>query len=180
MPSLKSANQQKPAFRVNLFCHSSFEANSSAQLYDRLASTKNQSINQPLQKLDSTEDRGHISPTTDQSASNSFCNGSLSQLNGIAYGSTGASNGNVDLVVISQNSTESKNDESFPSPSGNSCRSIQREASLMKFRLKRKDRCYEKKNHVWIRLTYVEKEANVSCRILLEEAEAERSSGGYA
>ncbi|GMJ13625.1 pseudo-response regulator 5 [Hibiscus trionum] len=145
MPSPSSANQQEPTFRVNLFRHSSFEANSSGQLYDRLASNTNQSTNQPLHKLDSVEGRGHISPNTDQSASSSFCNGSLSQLNGIAYGSTGVSNGNVDQIAIPRASTESKNDESFPSPSGNSCRSIQREAALMKFRLKRKDRCYEKK-----------------------------------
>ncbi|KAL1141238.1 hypothetical protein V6Z11_A11G014800 [Gossypium hirsutum] len=82
------------------------------------------------QKMNSTEDRGHIYPTTDQSATSSFCNGSLSQLNGIAYGSSAAN---------------SKNDDVFPSPSGNSHRSIQREAALTKFRLKRKDRCFEKK-----------------------------------
>ncbi|KAA3464681.1 two-component response regulator-like APRR5 isoform X1 [Gossypium australe] len=148
-PSPSTANQQEPAFHVNLFRHSSFEANSSGQLYDRLASNTNQSTSQPLhkldQKLDSIEDRGHISPTTDQSASSSFCNGSLSQLNGVAYGSTGASNGNVDQVAVTRASTESKNDDSFPSPSGKPCRSIQREAALMKFRLKRKDRCFEKK-----------------------------------
>ncbi|KAH1037895.1 hypothetical protein J1N35_039638 [Gossypium stocksii] len=148
-PSPSTANQQEPAFRVNLFCHSSFEVNSSGQLYDRLASNTNQSTSQPLhkldQKLESIEDRGHISPTTDQSASSSFCNGSLSQLNGVAYGSTGASNGNVDQVAVTWASTESKNDDSFPSPSGKPCRSIQREAALMKFRLKRKDRCFEKK-----------------------------------
>ncbi|XWS38060.1 hypothetical protein CRYUN_Cryun19dG0098500 [Craigia yunnanensis] len=148
MPSPSSANQQEPAFCVNLFRHSSFETDSSRQLYDRLASNTNQS-NQHLHKLDpkldSIEDRGHISPTTDQSASSSFCNGSLSQLKCIAYGSTGASNGNVDQVAIVRASTLSKNDDSFPSPGGNSHRSIQREAALTKFRLKRKDRCYEKK-----------------------------------
>lgn len=148
-PSPSKANQQEPAFHLNLFRHSSFEANSSGQLYDRLASNTNQSTSQLLhkldQKLDSIEDRGHISPTTDQSASSSFCNGSLSQLNGVAYGSTGASNGNVDQAAVTRASTESKNDDSFPSPSGKPCRSIQREAALMKFRLKRKDRCFEKK-----------------------------------
>ncbi|XVF10182.1 hypothetical protein REPUB_Repub07fG0160700 [Reevesia pubescens] len=149
VPSPSSANQQDPAFCVNLFHHSSFEANSSGQLYDQLASDTNQSTNHPLhkldQKLDSIEDRGHISPTTDQSASSSFCNGSLGQLNGIAYGSTGASNGNVDQVAIVRASIESKNNDSVPCPGGNSHRSIQREAALTKFRLKRKDRCYEKK-----------------------------------
>ncbi|XWS61421.1 hypothetical protein CRYUN_Cryun07bG0124500 [Craigia yunnanensis] len=149
LPSPSPANQRELAFRVNPFRHSSFETNSSGRLYDRLASNANQSTNQPLhkldQKLDSTEDREHISPTTDQSASSCFCNGALSQLNGFAYGSTGASNGNIDQVTIVRASTESKNDDSFASPGGNSHRSIQREAALTKFRLKRNDRCYEKK-----------------------------------
>ncbi|OMO95077.1 hypothetical protein CCACVL1_05578 [Corchorus capsularis] len=148
VPSPSSGNQQEPTFRVNLFRHSSFETNNSGQLYDRLASNTNQSTNQPLHKLDrfdSIEDRGHISPTTDQSASSSFCNGSLSQLNSIGYGSTGASNGNLDQVSVVRAPPESKNDDNVLSPSGNSHRSIQREAALTKFRLKRKDRCYEKK-----------------------------------
>ncbi|XP_021293660.1 two-component response regulator-like APRR5 isoform X2 [Herrania umbratica] len=149
VPSPSSANEQEPAFCVNLFRHSSFETNNSGQLYDQLGSKTNKSTNQPLhkldQKLDSIEDRGHISPTTDQSANSSFCNGSLSQLNSIAYGSTGASNGNVDQVAVIRAPPESKNDDSFLSPGGNSRRSIQREAALTKFRLKRKDRCYEKK-----------------------------------
>ncbi|KAG4118444.1 hypothetical protein ERO13_D11G016300v2 [Gossypium hirsutum] len=98
------------------------------------------------QKMNSTEDRGHISPTTDQSATSSFCNGSLSQLNGIAYGSTAASNNsNIDQEAVVRASADSKNDDVFPSPTGNSHRSIQREAALTKFRLKRKDRCFEKK-----------------------------------
>ncbi|XP_017608988.1 two-component response regulator-like APRR5 isoform X4 [Gossypium arboreum] len=98
------------------------------------------------QKMNSTEDRGHISPTTDQSATSSFCNGSLSQLNGIAYGSSAASNNsNIEQVAVVRASADSKNDDVFPSPTGNSHRSIQREAALTKFRLKRKDRCFEKK-----------------------------------
>ncbi|KAB2055169.1 hypothetical protein ES319_A11G017300v1 [Gossypium barbadense] len=98
------------------------------------------------QKMNSTEDRGHIYPTTDQSATSSFCNGSLSQLNGIAYGSSAASNNsNIEQVAVVRASADSKNDDVFPSPSGNTHRSIQREAALTKFRLKRKDRCFEKK-----------------------------------
>ncbi|TYH41775.1 hypothetical protein ES332_D11G016700v1 [Gossypium tomentosum] len=150
VPSPSLANQKELACCVNPFHHPSFESNSSGQFYDRLASNTNQLTNQPLQKLDqkmnSTEDRGHISPTTDQSATSSFCNGSLSQLNGIAYGSTAASNNsNIDQEAVVRASADSKNDDVFPSPTGNSHRSIQREAALTKFRLKRKDRCFEKK-----------------------------------
>ncbi|TYI52876.1 hypothetical protein E1A91_D12G279500v1 [Gossypium mustelinum] len=135
-----SVNQYEPTFGVNPFHHSSLEMNSSRQFYDRLAS----GTNQMDQKLDSVEDKGHISPTVNQSGTGSFCNGSISQLNGIAYGSGSASNSNVDQVIV-RASTERKNDDNVPAPAGNSHRSIQREAALTKFRLKRKDRCYEKK-----------------------------------
>ncbi|KAK5777859.1 hypothetical protein PVK06_045826 [Gossypium arboreum] len=135
-----SVNQHEPTFGVNPFHHSSLEMNSSRQFYDRLAS----GTNQMDQKLDSVEDKGHISPTVNQSGTSSFCNGSISQLNGIAYGSSSASYSNVDQVIV-RASTERKNDDNIPAPAGNSHRSIQREAALTKFRLKRKDRCYEKK-----------------------------------
>ncbi|KAG8476392.1 hypothetical protein CXB51_033234 [Gossypium anomalum] len=135
-----SVNQHEPTFGVNPFHRSSVEMNSSRQFYDRLAS----GTNQMDQKLDSVEDKGHISPTVNQSGTSSFCNGSISQLNGIAYGSSSASNSNVDQVIV-RASTERKNDDNVPAPAGNSHRSIQREAALTKFRLKRKDRCYEKK-----------------------------------
>ncbi|KAA3475930.1 two-component response regulator-like APRR5 isoform X1 [Gossypium australe] len=150
VPSPSLANQKELACCVNPFYHPSFESSSSGQFYDRVACNANQLTNQPLQKLDqkmnSTEDRGHISPTTEQSATSSFCNGFLSQLNGIAYGSTAASNNsNFEQVAVVRASADSKNDDVFPSPTGNSHRSIQREAALTKFRLKRKDRCFEKK-----------------------------------
>ncbi|TYJ06922.1 hypothetical protein E1A91_A12G267900v1 [Gossypium mustelinum] len=135
-----SVNQHEPTFGVNPFHHSSLEMNSSRQFYDRLAS----GTNQMDQMLDSVEDKGHISPTVNQSGTSSFCNGSISQLNGIAYGSSSASYSNVDQVIV-RASTERKNDDNIPAPAGNSHRSIQREAALTKFRLKRKDRCYEKK-----------------------------------
>lgn len=132
-----SVTQHEPTFGVNPSRHSSLETNSSRQFYDQLAS----GTNQMDQKLDSVEDKGHISPTVNQNGIGSFCNGSVSQLNGIAYGSSSASNSNV------------------PAPAGNSHRSIQREAALTKFRLKRKDRCYEKKvqhyhHHHHCKITY--------------------------
>ncbi|XP_023754941.1 two-component response regulator-like APRR5 [Lactuca sativa] len=72
------------------------------------------------------EDRGHLSSPTDHSGSSSFCNnGTLSRLNSIGSGSNGHGNLGFD---------------------GNSShRSIQREAALHKFRMKRKDRCFDKK-----------------------------------
>ncbi|GMJ14987.1 pseudo-response regulator 5 [Hibiscus trionum] len=135
LPSPSSANQQDSACRVNPFCRPGFETNPST----------NQPLHKPDQRSDSAEDRGHVSPIADQSATGSFCDGSLNQLNGIAYGSNPTSNGNLEQVAVVRASTESKNDDDFPGPVGNSHRSLQREAALNKFRLKRKDRCFEKK-----------------------------------
>ncbi|KAI5568258.1 hypothetical protein BDE02_12G003500 [Populus trichocarpa] len=97
---------------------------------NRLGQHTNDSTNGSLQKqedrLDSLEDRGLISPATDQSASSSFCNGAASHFNSMG------------------DASESKNEEGAFTHSY-SHRSIQREAALTKFRLKRKERCYEKK-----------------------------------
>ncbi|XP_061956715.1 two-component response regulator-like APRR5 isoform X3 [Populus nigra] len=144
-----SACQQEPTYKVNQFQHSN-HGSTSEQLYDRLGQHTNDSTNGSLQKqenrLDSLEDRGLISPATDQSASSSFCNGAASHFNSMGYGSTSGSNGNVnvDQVAIVRDASESKNEEGAFTHSY-SHRSIQREAALNKFRLKRKERCYDKK-----------------------------------
>ncbi|KAH9780379.1 Two-component response regulator-like APRR5 [Citrus sinensis] len=104
----------------------------------------NQAMHKLDHKLDSLEDRGHISPATDQSASSSFCNGAVSRLNSMGYGSACGSNSNVDQVTAGRAAADSKNEEGL-FPSNGNLRSIQREAALNKFRLKRKDRCYDKK-----------------------------------
>ncbi|XP_024954353.2 two-component response regulator-like APRR5 isoform X2 [Citrus sinensis] len=104
----------------------------------------NQAMHKLDHKLDSLEDLGHISPATDQSASSSFCNGAVSRLNSMGYGSACGSNSNLDQVTAGRAAAESKNEEGL-FPSNGNLRSIQREAALNKFRLKRKDRCYDKK-----------------------------------
>ncbi|GKU88974.1 hypothetical protein SLEP1_g3179 [Rubroshorea leprosula] len=149
-PSPSPSNQQEHAFRVNPF-------NKSEQLYDHLVPNEKHSTNKVLQKLDkldsfenkldSFEDRGQISPATDQSTTSNFCNGARTHLNGSGCGNACACNGDVDQVTVVNASVEGRKEDGLLSPSGNSDRSIQREAALTKFRLKRKDRCYEKK--VW-------------------------------
>ncbi|KAK2637520.1 hypothetical protein Ddye_032312 [Dipteronia dyeriana] len=146
IPSPSSANEQEPTFRVNQMYCSNVENGNCAQSYDhRLGENAINSTNQTMHRLDSLEDRGHISTATDQSASSSFCNGAISRLNSMGYGSTCGSNSNVDQGAVVRLAAESKNEEGLLPSSGNSHRSIQREAALNKFRLKRKDRCYEKK-----------------------------------
>lgn len=89
--------------------------------------SSNQPINMQDQKMESLEERGHFSSAADQSASSSLHNDTAGagHLNG--SGSDGG------------------NDQSHVTRELNHQRSLQREAALNKFRLKRKERCYEKK-----------------------------------
>ncbi|KAJ4830890.1 hypothetical protein Tsubulata_011114 [Turnera subulata] len=146
--SPSSANQPEPSFQVNQFTQSNFECNY-GQLLDRLGKNINHSTSPAHQKqedkMDTLEDLGHISPATDQSATNSFCNGAVSHhFNNTGYGSACGSNSNVDQVAGVRTATESNSESGFTHTT-NSHRSVQREAALNKFRMKRKDRCYEKK-----------------------------------
>ncbi|KAA0042515.1 two-component response regulator-like APRR5 [Cucumis melo var. makuwa] len=93
----------------------------------------------------SAENQGHISPTTDHSANSNVCRGNTTQVGSLGYPSTCGSNSSVDRVGIARVTSESRNEEALFSQGGDSYRSSQREAALTKFRLKRKDRCYEKK-----------------------------------
>ncbi|XP_055962282.1 two-component response regulator-like APRR5 [Mercurialis annua] len=144
IPSRSSGSQPEPNCEVNPFRLSNFKSNSE-HLYDRLVQQENDTSN--LRKhdkvLDSFDDQGHISHTADQSATSCFYNSTASHLN-MGYGSTSGSNSNIDQVAKVRTAVERIND-GFLLHNANSHRSIQREAALNKFRLKRKDRCYEKK-----------------------------------
>lgn len=149
MPSPSSAGQQELSFRANP-CHlSRHETSDSQHLCNALEQNGNNSTSQtnhkPEHKLDSLEGQGHFSPATDQNSSSSFGNGGASNLNSLGCGSICGSNGNANTVAVVQAAAEGKNEEGIFSHEGHSQRSIQREAALTKFRLKRKDRCFEKK-----------------------------------
>ncbi|KAI5347283.1 PREDICTED: two-component response regulator [Prunus dulcis] len=145
MPS--SAAQQESSFLMNTFYPANLQKDKSEQVYGTLYQHAKAPMEQTLHNQDQRfdEDRGHISSTTDQSASSSFCNGTAGHLNTMGYGSACGSNSNVDQGAIFRTAPESKNEDTLFTHSGNSHRSIQREAALNKFRLKRKDRCYDKK-----------------------------------
>lgn len=93
----------------------------------------------------SAENQGHISPTTDHSANSNVCCGNTTHVGSVGYPSTCGSNSNLDRTGVARVTAESRNEEALFSQGGDSHRSSQREAALTKFRLKRKDRCYEKK-----------------------------------
>ncbi|PRQ60581.1 putative response regulator and transcription factor RR-A-type family [Rosa chinensis] len=143
MPS--SAAQQEPSFLMSTFYPTNLQNHKPEHVYDPAYHNSKVAMEQTMQQQEQRfdEDRGHISSNNDQSATSSFCNGNASHLNSLGYGSACGSN-NVDQVAMFRAAPESKNEDSVFNHSGNN-RSIQREAALNKFRLKRKDRCYEKK-----------------------------------
>lgn len=149
MPSPSTSGQQELSFRANP-CHlSRHETSDSQHLCNPLDQKANNSTSQtnhkPEHKLESSEGQGCFSPTTDQNSSSSFGNGGASHLNSFGCGSICASNGNANVAVVLQAAAEGKTEEGVFCHEGHSQRSVQREAALTKFRLKRKDRCYEKK-----------------------------------
>ncbi|XP_030532307.1 two-component response regulator-like APRR9 [Rhodamnia argentea] len=149
VPSPSTAGQQDAFFRAESLHQSSCENNNCDRILNRLDQNTSNSSNQSRYKqefkIDSLEDRGHISSGTDRSATSSFCNGTLTRLSSLDCGSISGSNGNVNQASATRHAGESIGGDSLVSQDGSSRQATQREAALAKFRLKRKDRCYEKK-----------------------------------
>jgi len=80
------------------------------------------------QRLEALENRPQFSPAADQSATSTLCNSTAAHQD--AAGSGGSDYGNDQIQATRDLNLQ---------------RSIQREAALTKFRLKRKERCFEKK-----------------------------------
>ncbi|GAB4861528.1 hypothetical protein Ancab_036718 [Ancistrocladus abbreviatus] len=92
----------------------------------------------------------NVAPAASQSATSTLCNDLTSHLKGSAYGSTdGNAASATSNKIASMGSSvidDGTNIETHDQFGGKvSCPNTQREAALMKFRLKRKERCYEKK-----------------------------------
>lgn len=100
--------------------------------------------------LESREDPKHILSAPVESGSSSLCEGSGGNQESSGCGSVcNESNRNFSAAAISVTSSESGNDEAIFNIDQVrlvDCHQVsQREAALTKFRLKRKERCYEKK-----------------------------------
>ncbi|KAF8042798.1 hypothetical protein BT93_A1199 [Corymbia citriodora subsp. variegata] len=149
VPSPSTAGQQDAFFRAESLHQSSCENNNCDRGQNPLDQNTSNSSNQCRYKqefkFDSLEDRGHISSGTDRSATSSFCNGTLTRLSSLDCGSISGNNGNMNQVSATRHAGESIGGDSLAAQDGSSRRATQREAALAKFRLKRKDRCYEKK-----------------------------------
>lgn len=141
---------------MDAFHCSNLETRNSQQLPNPVQQNGNPSTNktelQERQKFESSDDWRYFSSATDQSASSSLCNGTAasrsfcngtttSRLNSIGCGS----NGNFDQVPVVRATAGSWNGEGLPTNDTPCHRSVQREAALNKFRMKRKDRCFDKK-----------------------------------
>ncbi|XP_021858305.1 two-component response regulator-like APRR5 isoform X2 [Spinacia oleracea] len=128
-PSPSSANQQQ----TNSYHQFSIDMINGIHHYHVIDQSTKPSSNQPMSmqqdqtKQDSLEERAHFSSAADQSTSGSLHN------------DTGAGTGHLNCGI-----SEGGNDQSHVTQL-TSQRSLQREAALNKFRLKRKERCYEKK-----------------------------------
>ncbi|KAJ9171583.1 hypothetical protein P3X46_014933 [Hevea brasiliensis] len=151
-PKLASQREQSP-FSTSI--HSNPEIHDSEQNHRQSDETTINSVDQNTHQqnnMEPVEELRHGSPAAGQSTSSSMCNSIADHNNSSAYGSLCSRNdGNAILVVGSEKARvpESLNDgglflhDRFRGM--DSHRASQREAALTKFRLKRKDRCYEKK-----------------------------------
>nr|XP_048335331.1 two-component response regulator-like PRR95 isoform X1 [Ziziphus jujuba var. spinosa] len=135
--------------------HSNPDTHTSEKGHHHYEETINNSVDQDKPEhdnFDTMEELRPGSPTDEQNASSNLSNGAASHISGVAYGtsdSRGDGNGSSGMAVEKATAPQSVNDTSHFIHEGfkgmDSLRSSQREAALTKFRLKRKDRCFEKK-----------------------------------
>ncbi|XP_073297702.1 two-component response regulator-like APRR5 [Primulina huaijiensis] len=136
MPSPGASNHMESFQKVNQL-HPSNSPSSSSQQINNLEDKKidkifDQTGVKQAQKLEILGDMEDLCPENDQSANSSLHVGNMSH-NPINEGSA------------VNTSSEHGNEEGFNVCEGSSHQTSQREAALKKFRLKRKERCFEKK-----------------------------------
>ncbi|KAH6756264.1 hypothetical protein C2S53_003684 [Perilla frutescens var. hirtella] len=147
LPSPGTTNHSESFPQSNPFCPLDRQPSSSQQLHSPADQRNSNSVDQTESKqgnkLEELEDQGFISSGTNQSANSSFCNGNINHHHSQGSGCNGTLNA-VSVVKV-PSECGSGHDESFQLHEEASHRSMQREAALTKFRLKRKDRCFDKK-----------------------------------
>ncbi|XVE77340.1 hypothetical protein DITRI_Ditri13aG0054700 [Diplodiscus trichospermus] len=137
--------------------HSNPNVHDSEQGYHRSKEATNCSIDQTVREHHKEEPAGQLrcsSPMADQSACSSFCNGDADHKKSSPYGgvssrSDASASATFAAATDKGTTVETFNDSNFFIHDGfkgmDTHRFNQREAALTKFRLKRKDRCFEKK-----------------------------------
>lgn len=146
-PSPSSADQH-----MNSFYQFSVDLVNRGHHYQPIDQSTRISSNQPINKQDlesePLEDRAQFSLATDQSASSTLCNGTVGHLSGygFGYGTIVGSSLNVQQDAVVPGGPDSGSEQGGQTTHELSRqRSLLREAALNKFRLKRKERCFEKK-----------------------------------
>ncbi|XP_019417596.1 PREDICTED: two-component response regulator-like APRR5 isoform X2 [Lupinus angustifolius] len=147
MSSPSSVVFLEPTFQVNAFYPSNIRENSSEKLYEPHGpngdSAPKHMVYTQGHRSEYAEDRECISPANNLSVSSSFCNENASHINHTGYRSNCGISSKFDQVATVRSASEGKNEDL--TNNGSSHRPTLREAALNKFRLKRKERCYEKK-----------------------------------
>nr|GLL28276.1 two-component response regulator-like APRR5 isoform X2 [Ipomoea trifida] len=136
MQSPSSAGCPDSQFQTPLFRLLNHQAGSYQQSCGLVDQNTDNDTSQSEKKEENTDDHGHLSSFTDQSA-----------------------NSRTSVPLI--NSTAECSKEKPPLGQDGSYQQSQREAALTKFRLKRKDRCFEKK--VYYLFTVVSRNRHICC-----------------
>ncbi|KAL9397107.1 hypothetical protein Peur_011360 [Populus x canadensis] len=149
------AGRQQSPFPTTASVHSNPEVLDSKQNHKCYAETTCCYVDQnDLQQnnREPVDEMRHDSPAAGQSTSSSLCNRVADNNNSSAYESFGSRNdvnassvGTAEKSVAQENLNNGGNFNHDGFGGSDSYRSSRREAALTKFRLKRKDRCYEKR-----------------------------------
>ncbi|TKY64158.1 Two-component response regulator PRR95 [Spatholobus suberectus] len=142
-------NESSP-FPTSISSQSNPESHNSDQYHDQSNDASYTGLNQNVKDNTDSDHTRHDSPAADQSAGDSLCHDAANHVNSSAYGSMDSGNdGNATSAVVAKNNPEGFSDSgchNYDEFRVTDChRSSQREAALTKFRLKRKERCFEKK-----------------------------------
>ncbi|RZC69585.1 hypothetical protein C5167_032680 [Papaver somniferum] len=146
-PSLWSAKavDHQNTFFENSHCQAKTESNQFHQVHDKNGESGSGQMMNKRQKLnvEYVENQVHVTTDTDQSRSSSLCNGGASNFNSSGYArNCNGSNGNVIPAAAAKATAESGHNGI---KGMDTLHTTQRELALNKFRLKRKDRCFDKK-----------------------------------
>ncbi|KAG6725720.1 hypothetical protein I3842_02G045500 [Carya illinoinensis] len=147
VPKLACQRDQSP-FPSSTSVQSNPETHNSEQGYHFSDEISESPIHQDMQEdknMEQMEELGHGSAAAaaDQTTTSSLCNGAVDSSKRVAYGSSFSRRD--EIATVSESWNESSLSIHDGSRGMDALRSSQREAALTKFRLKRKDRCYEKK-----------------------------------
>ncbi|PIN13655.1 hypothetical protein CDL12_13719 [Handroanthus impetiginosus] len=142
------ANHSHSFTQLNPFYPSDSQPSRSQPFHNHIDHTVSNTIDQTDKtqgyKLENLEDHGNFSPpANEQSGNSSLYNGYIGHQH--HHSTDCGSNGKISTISVVKAVSECGNEDGFHVHEGASHRSIQREAALTKFRLKRKDRCFEKK-----------------------------------